>query len=193
MSLYTEIRDGVMTWTNKPLMVAETDLAIKQALRTAHKAGTFYRDLVTVNLTGQAQDTVQQIDLPTQCPGFRQMAYVKPTGRELHYSFIDITDLFDQDKFYRYDVYYGVGANLVIRAAEPAAELELCYYKYPTTSPIENIDSWIAQDHQDLIILWAAATVLTFAGEQEIKTRVEALAKLAFADLIEDATTLLRR
>lgn len=193
MSLYTDIRDAVFVWTNKPSLVAETDIAIKQALRTAHRAGTFYRDLVIVPITGVTIGPLQTIDLPAVAPRIRQIAYVKPANATGQYDFVDISDLYDQENYYKLDVYYGVGTDLLIRPKTPVADLELCYYRYPVTTPIESIDSWIADEHQDLIILWAAATVLALRGEQEIKTRVETLAKLAYQDLIEEATTLIRR
>ncbi len=193
MSLYTDIYDAVIAWTNKPKMVTETNIAIKQALRTAHKAGGFYRDLVEVSLTGQATDALQTIDLSLAAPNYRQLAYVKPTGVELQYDPIEITDLFDADRRYRHDVYYGIGTNLMIRAASPSSDLTICYYRYPTVNPIESIDSWIADLHQDLVVLWSSATVLALVGEQEIKSRVDQLAKLAYNDLIEDSTTLVRR
>lgn len=193
MSLYSDIYDGVVTWTNKPKMVAETNLAIRQALRAAHKAGGFYRDLMEVSLTNIATDQLQTIDLSVAAPGYRQIAYVKPTGQELQYEAIEITDLFDADKYYRSNVYYGIGNNLMVRAAVPTSEITLCYYSYPTVSPIENINSWIADLHQDLIVLWAATTVLSLIGEQEIKSRVDVLAKMAYADLIEDSTSIQRR
>lgn len=193
MSLYTDIQTGVVTWTNRPDLTAETDMAIKQALRTAHRAGTFYRDLLTVNLTAQPTTQVQTIDLSANCPNYKQLCYVKPTNYDLRYTPIDILDVFDYDKVYKTDVFYGMGTSLVIRAAVPVDAIDICYYKSPTTNPIASIDSWIADLHQDLVILWAAGTILAFVGEQEIKTRVEALAKLAYNDLIEDATELVRR
>jgi hypothetical protein len=193
MSLYTDIVAGVITWTNRPDLTSETDYAIKQALRTAHRAGTFYRDLAVVNLVAQPTTQIQTIDLSLSTPNYKQLCYVKPAGLDMRYAPIDVLDVFDYDKVYKTDVYYGMGTSLIIRAASPVADLDICYYKSPTTSPMSAIDSWIADLHQDLIILWASATILAFIGEQEIKTRVEALAKLARDDLIEDSTELVRR
>ena len=193
MSFYTDIRDGVYAWTNRSDLVLETDTAIRQALRAAHRSGTFYRDLVILNLTAQPTDQIQVIDLASVAPNYKQISYVKPTGYDLHYTPIDILDLFDQDKVYRTDVFYGVGTSLMIRAASASTAITICYYKSPVVSPLSAIDSWIADMHQDLIILWAAATVLSFIGEQEIKSRVDALARLAVTDLIADSLTIVRR
>lgn len=193
MSLYTDIVAGITVWTNRPDLTAEMDIAIKQALRTAHKSGTFYRDLVVVNLTGQTVQQVQTIDLSANCPNYRQICYVKPASLDIVYDPVDIRDLFDYDRVYKTNVYYGMGTSLILRAANPVDAIDICYHKMPTVNPIANIDSWIADLHQELIVLWAAATILAFIGEQEVKTRVEALAKIAYQDLIEDATELVRR
>lgn len=193
MSLYSDIRDAVFVWTNRPDLTAETDYAIKQALRTAHRAATFYRDLTTTALTGQATGQIQTIDLSASCPNYKQICFVKPTAADMWYSPIGILDVFDYDKVYKTDVYYGMGTSLILRASIPVDAITICYYRSPTTSPIASIDSWIADLHQDLVILWAAGTILAFVGEQEIKTRVESLAKLAYNDLIEDSIELVRR
>jgi hypothetical protein len=193
MTIYTDIRDAVFGWTNRPLMTAETDLAIGRAVRAAHKQGAFYRDLVITNVTGLALDAVQQIDLSTTIPLYRQIAMVKPTDVELRYNPAEITDLFDQDNYYKRDIYYGVGNYLMVRANTPVADLDIYSYNYPVTSPIASLTSWIAELHQDLIVLEATATVLTMIGEQEIKERVQLLAREALQDLIDDSATMVRR
>lgn len=193
MSIYTEIRDGVFAWTNRSDLTTETDTAIRQAIRTAHRSGSFYRDLVILPLTALPTDQTQIIDLSSAAPDFRQLATCGPTGYDFQYDVTDISDLFDADKYPKTDICYGVGTNLMIRASSPVQDVTLTYWKNPVVSPIASTDSWIADMHQDLIILWAAATVLTMIGEQEIKTRVEALAKLAMQDLIEDSLSIVRR
>ena len=189
MSLYQDIFDAVVTWTSRPKMVAETNLAISQAVRKAHRAGMFPRDLAVTTLSGVPTNAegLQVIDLSASVPNYRQLAYVKPSGQQRRYTAVGITDLFDQDKYYRTDVFYIVGANLVIRPAGAADSVDICFYTLPNTSPITALDSWIAVLHPDLIVLWAAATVLALVGEQEIKQRVELLVKPAYTDLIAES------
>jgi len=194
VSLYTDIRDGVFLWTNRPTLVNETDAAIKQAVRAAHKSGSFYRDLQIVAATGLPLDRIQTIDLSTATPRYRQLAYVKPTAvLDQYYSEVSILDLLDQEGYAKENVFWGVGTNLMVRAYAPVDSITLCYYTYPDLTTISTLNDWIAAEHTDLIILWAAASILAMIGEQEIKTRVEALAGNARQDLIEDGTTLVRR
>lgn len=191
MALYDEILADVLGWTNKPAMVNETDMAIRQAVRTAHKSAKFWRDLVVQPVAGlSVTDQIQQVDLVSSCPRFRQLAYVKPTGEDRTYKAVEVLDLFDPDGYARTDVCYGIGNMLMIRPAAAVTDIEICYYAYPVVSPLSALSSWIAENHTDLIVLWAAATVLSLVGEQEIKTRVEGLAKLAYDDLIQDGLEL---
>lgn len=191
MSLYTDIQDGVFTWTNRPKLIAETDLAIKQALRAAHRAGSWYRDLV-LRPASVALGTTQTYAI-TFASDFRALCYIKPTDYDLFYKPVNILDVMDPDGYFLTNVYYLVGTNIVVRADNPVSDWEICYYKQPTVSPIASIDSWIADKHQDLIILWAAATILASIGEVDIKSRVDELAKVELASLIEENTESSRR
>jgi hypothetical protein len=185
MSLYTDVQAGVFAWTNRPEMTAETDIAIRKSVRAAHKAGTFWRDLVTVNLINQPTDQTQSIDLTANAPNFRQMALVKPTGVDLQYNPIGIRELLD--------IYYVVGNTLNIRANAPTSSISLTYYRMPVLNPISGLDSWIADLYQDLIICDAAASILAMVGEPEVKDRVEKIAASILEDLIEDNTEAVGR
>ena len=194
MSLYTDIKADVITWTNRPNLTAETDIAIRQAVRAAHKAGSWWRDLVSLPLTAKPTTKVQQLDLSVLAPDFRNISFVKPTDViDQFYDEVSITDLMDQDGYGRQDIYYGVGNFLMIRAVAPVANITLMYYKNWTLTPITALDSWIATLHPDLISLWAAAAILAAIGEQEVKSRVDALAKLELEALRQDSVGIGRR
>ena len=181
---YTSIFDQVITWTNKPSLVAETNIAIRNAIRTAHKSGKFWRDLVTVSITGVPIAEVQQIDLSAY-PDFRQLATLESPIARMEP--VDVLDLYDLDGYKKQNVCWGLGTTLNVRAATPSDTFTLEYFKYPVVNPIEDVATWICDQHEDLIVLWAAATVLTTLGEQEIKARVERLAAMALQDLQSDA------
>lgn len=189
MSLYTEIQSDVFSWTNKRLMVTETDMAIRQAIRKAHRAGSFGRDLVTVAVPGlPTTAAVQNIDVSATCPLYRQLFSVKPTGNDcVIYRDEDVRSLLDMDGFPKYDVFWVVGTTLSIRPRMLSDSVDITYYKRANVDNLELLDDWIATEHKDLIVLWAAATILALVGEQEVKTRVEDLAKLAYSDLIGDS------
>jgi len=190
MSLYTEIQADVFYWTNRKTMILETDMAIRQAIRKAHRAASFYRDLQTVTVPNLSTvSAVQTVDLSTYCPLYRQLYTVKPTAANhgVQYDDSDIRDLLDMDGFVKDNVYWVVGTTLSIRPRTLTDSVDITYYKRPIVDDLSTLDDWIAIEHKDLIVLWAAATILAVSGEQEVKTRVEGLAKLAYEDLIGES------
>lgn len=190
MSQYTDLFADIVSWTNRPEKTAETNLAIKQAIRAAHKAGNWYRDLATATLTNVPIQQIQEIDFTdtAKFTRFKQIATIKPTGREnFQYKVVDVLDLVDQDGYDRYDVAYVVGNIINIRAAAPTDAITCVYYQRPDIpTNLDTLNDWIVDAHYDLIVLWAAASVLANTGEQEIKTRVEGLAKVEYMALIAD-------
>lgn len=187
MSIYTDILAGVIDFTNRTDLTAETDTAIRQAIRTAHRAGSFWRDLVSLPIVGQDTSlAIQTLDLATLAPRFKQLAYIGQTDSDIRYTPVDIKDQWDEYKAFKTDVCYGIGTNLIVRPAAASATLTLVYWRFPITSPVASTDSWIAEKFPDLIICWAAATILAMIGEVDVKTRIEALAKLEYQGLIAD-------
>lgn len=187
-ALYTNIVAGVVAWTNRPDLTVEMDMAIKNAVNTAHRAGKFVRDIVTVQLTGQTIEQIQTIDY-TQAPfvNYRQLHSIGPTDLDVLYTIHDSLDLFDQDDYARTNIAYVIGTNIHVRAKAPVDALTVRYYARPNITDVTMLDDWIADTYTDLIILWAAATVLAAVNEQEVKSRVENLAVVAVSDMISDA------
>lgn len=186
MALWDDLIAEVYTLTNRSDLSAETALALRNAIRAAHKSGKYWRDLVTTTLTLSETDTVQEVILSDIAPRFRQAAYLKVPDQDVYYSPVSIDDLIDADGLVRVNVYWGLGTRLKIRGESSLASLELCYYQYPVLTPTSSVDSWICENHRDLVVMWAASTVLGIIGEQEIKARLDALSAIAFSDLQQD-------
>jgi hypothetical protein len=159
---------------------------VRSAIRTAHKSGKYWKDLAVASLVGiSTSDTTQTVALSTLTRP-RAVATIRPTDRQdLYLTPVAIDDLVDSDGYVRTGIYYGLGAELKIRAANPVAAYTVTYYQWPLFTSTE-VTSWIVDEHEDLILLWAASTVLGMVGEQEIKSRMDQLALLAFADLQQD-------
>jgi hypothetical protein len=171
-------------------MIAETDAALRTAIRTVHKSGKFWKDLVIVNAGGlSVASQLQTISLSTVHPRIRQLAYVKKVDTEEYLDPVTIEDQLDHNRMQRQNIFYGVGSNLMIRAASPATDYEIAAYTYPDLAFAGNGTSstdWIYDEYQELVVLWAAGTVLSLIGEQEIKSRVDQLAQVMFVDLVQD-------
>jgi hypothetical protein len=193
MSLYTDIVAEVLAITNRPTQTSLTDMSIRQAVLQAHRSGKWVRDLVTVTVTGLSTAvTPQVIDLSVATPRLRRIAAVKPTGYDLEYSEALVDDLFDHDKYPRKDIYWGIGTSMYLRPQVAVASVDITFFQHPTilTAPIATLDDWIAEEHKDLIVCWAAANVLATVGEQEIKTRYETLAATLLVALRSEALQL---
>lgn len=188
MSTWTDIRDEVVALTNRTSLTAETDIAIRNAIRTAHKSGKYWRDLVQVNvpLAVDSSNPIQSLDLSSVAPRFRQVATLKYRDYDQYLTDVTIDDLLDNDDVPRNNIYYGLGATIKIRATAPQENYTLTYYQYPVVSPQDSLNSWVVDEHRDLIVLWAASTVLATVGEQEIKGRIDQLAAVAYADMQQD-------
>jgi hypothetical protein len=193
MALWDDLFADVVTWTNKPALQAETTIALRQAIRAAHKSGKYWKDLATVQLTGLPADQVQHVDIATNFPQFRQVAYIKYAGTDRWLKPLAVDDLVDEWDNPRTGVYYGIGTDLVLRPEMPTEDYEVCYYKLPIVSPAAQVNTWIGIEHPEVIVLWAASTILALHGEQEIKSRVDQLFVIALQDLQSDNIEIVGR
>lgn len=192
MALWDELIAEAVVLTKRPDLVAYGALALRQAIRMAHKSGKYWRDLVKVTVTPTVQ-ALQEVDLVATTTRFRQVAYLKSSGTDKFYDPVTVDDLIDADRYVRTDVYYGFGDKLMIRSRGPEESYELAYYQYPIVSPTSSFDSWIADQHRDLLVLWTAMTILGTVGETEIRGTLEKLALVALADLQSDSLEIVGR
>lgn len=187
MALWDDVLAEVISVTNRPELTAETAIALRQAVRAAHKSHKFWRDLTVVTKSSlSASDALQTISITSDLPRFRQMAYVKSGTTDKFYRPVDISDLVDSYSLLKVDVYYIAGTDIKLRAYSPETSYDFCYYQYPIVSPTSSFDSWIADEHRDLLVAWAASTVCAMVGEQEIKSRMDQLVAIGLADLVQD-------
>lgn len=205
MALWDDAFAEVLTWTNKPALIAETTLALRQAIRTAHRTRKFYKDLVTSpavvpDPVGSAAlddwNGIQTIALPDVTTRYRQLKSVAypiignagAVSQPPPLVEVEADDLFDADKYWKKDVYWVVGATLNIRASVPQDTYDILYYQQPITTPTVSVDSWILADenYREVPVLMAASTVLAILGEQEIKSRVDQLLAISISTLIAD-------
>lgn len=191
MTQYEDIFAQVVGFTNKPKLVSETNIAIQQAVRKCHKAGKFWRDLVSVPVTADVAE-LQTVDL-SMWPDFRQIAVLQSPLQDKPLDPIGILDQNDYDGFFKKDVCFAIGTQLNIRAATPSGTYTMVYWKLPIIGDITTLSTWIYANHMDAIVCDAAATVLAMIGEQEVKTRVERLAAIAMQDLVSDNLEIIGR
>lgn len=202
MSIWTDLQADVYTWTNRPDLVAETTLALRNALRTAHRQGKFWRDLTVVDSPTLPMEQVQSFTLSTTCPRIRQISYIKtPEDSTTGYGGIELTEadprmLLDLDGYSQVDVYWALGDTLYMRARNPVEVYKVGYYLQPQMyddpgAPLTK--DWLLTDYWDVPVLLAASTVLAAIGETEIKGRVDQLVSLAISNMVADQTEVTGR
>lgn len=189
MSLWSDIRADVVELTKRPDLIADTDIAIRLAIRNAHKSGRFWRDLQSSTIGPLSTATeVQSANIVDFTTRFRQAALVQSGTRpDVHLEVVTIEGLLDWEGYPKKNICWAAGTALNIRALNPEATYKFTYYQYPVISPQDSMNSWIADQHQELISLWAAMTVLNAVNEQEIVGRLEKLALEAYSQLKKDS------
>jgi len=185
MTTFASLQTKVYTYTNRPDLATETLAALKQAVRTAHKSGKYWKDLTTQTVSGLSTTSLPQtIDLSALSRP-RAIAAVTPSGLAGSLDPIGLDDVIDVDGYTRTNVYWGLGNTLKVNPAESYSSYVITYYQWPLMDDT-NVTSWIVDSYEDLILLWAASTVLGMIGEQEIKGRLEQLAVVELQDLQQD-------
>ncbi|TXH08470.1 MAG: hypothetical protein E6R04_10610 [Spirochaetes bacterium] len=191
MALWDDLVTEIGDITNRSELTAEIAICLRQAIRNAHRSHKFWKDLAVVSVTGLSADSVPQtFSIATKLPNFRQVAYVKSGSAEKYFKQVTIEDLLDTYGIARTDVYYAYGDTFVVRPYAAETSYDVCYYKQPILSPTSAVDSWIASEYRDVTVAWAASSLLATVGEQEIKSRMDQLTAVGFAQLVQDNVEL---
>jgi hypothetical protein len=159
---FTELVTEVKLWAKAPHMDGGIRSAIRVVTLKAHRKAKFWRDLKTVNVTGLTSDFVQQLDILTYFPNFRQLQSVE--GCNL----VEIGDLLDEFGAAKVNIALMAGTSLNIKRDTPIGSVVVSYWADPIVAPEESYSSWIAATQPDLIIAAAAARVLAWNAESEI-------------------------
>ena len=192
MATWAEMLESVQTWTNRPDLAMEMEMALRQAIRTAHRFAKFSKDIATVQVA-TVQEPIQQIDMETVLPRFKQISYIKSGTLDKYYSEAVAQELLDYEGYALQNVYWNIGTTLNIRSDSPEESYEIAYYLQPITAPPDAIQDWLLRDYSDVVVLLAVGTILGMIGEQEIKSRADAMLALEVSGLIADNTEITGR
>ncbi len=177
MSLYTDTYDAVVadviSITNRPDLVAETEIAVRAATLSCHSFGMYPRDLNTQLIKITEPAYIQSLDTTTLMPRIRGLSSVflsDINDDPMTYPEIEVTDINDiRDPEYRTmknNIAYLAGTVVHIRSEVQTYGYLVSYYQYPSTVRA-SYNSWIAQTAKDIIVMYAAHLVLRANGNQE--------------------------
>lgn len=189
-STLTGLVNDVYTLTNRPDLVGETLLAVRNATLKAHSSDFYPKDLFETGIIFDYEQAQQTFAYKELIPRWRALKYL----REYSYSgntgtpgkFLDVVTpetLLDSYNIHKEDVCYLAGYQLQIRAKAASKYFLLGCYVHPTVTP-DNYNSWIADEHPSAIIYEAAATIFKTIGYDEQTA--------AYRGLVADEYALLR-
>ena len=184
---FAELLTNVYTITNRPDLVAETKMAIKQATLKAHHFDFFPKDLYENVLSFSNADYIQQLDYRALVPNWRALKYLRKydavgltPGMEL--SILNVDQVFDGYALEKTDVCYLAGVNINIKSSTSEQYYIFGCYVHPSIDE-NTYNSWIALDAPFAIINEAARNIFKLIGFDEMSRTYDQLVTEQFAEL----------
>jgi hypothetical protein len=169
MASFTELCNDVYTITNRPDLIAETKLAVKQATLKMHQVDYFPKDLFETGISFSVPAFIQSIDYKTLIPNWRTFKYLRKYPDSMpgdFFALLSPEETLDRYAINRDNICYIAGQQLEIRSnTEDTYMIIACYLHPDVTEP--GFSSWIASEHPYAIVSDAAASVFKMIGFDE--------------------------
>jgi hypothetical protein len=169
MATFSELTSDVMVITNRPDLVAETKLAVKQATLKMHQSDHYPKDLFESGITFQSPSNIQSVDYRTLVPRWRTFKYLRKYSNGYPGEFFTLLtpeETLDRYQINRENICYVAGEQLEIRSNTADSHALLACYLHPDITE-NNFTSWIAVEHPYAIVYEAAAKVFKMLGQDE--------------------------
>ena len=183
----------VITLTNRPDLVNETNLAVKAAVLKAHQSDDYIKDFQEVALQFTAPDYYQSLDYKSVLPYWRKPRYIRKydasgAGPGVFFTYIVPEQSMDLYTVDRTDIFYVAGSNIQLRSSTSFQYILVGYYNNPVVTPA-GFSSWIADDHEFAIVYDAVATIFKTIGYDEQVAAYRQLVAEQYQLLKQHATT----
>jgi len=169
MASFSSLLSDVYTITNRPDLIAETKLAVKQATLKMHQADYFPKDLFETGIAWDPVAFIQSLDYKSIIPRYRTFKYLRKYNDGLAGAFFKLLspdETLDRYCINKDNVCYVAGTMLEIRSNTQDSNMILGCYLHPDITE-ETYNSWIADEHPYAIVCDAAATVFKMIGFDE--------------------------
>lgn len=185
MATLAELCDDVYTITNRPDLVAETQLAVRAATLKIHQSDFYFRDLFETGIQFDSAEYIQQLDIVTIVPNFRSLSYLRQYdsvggAAGLFFEILSPGQLLDSYGLERVNIAYAAGRVLNIKAASQLQYALLGVYVNPTVT-VMGYSSWAADMYPFAIVFEAVRNLFKQIGYDEQASMYE---KLAFEQLV---------
>jgi hypothetical protein len=187
----TSLVNDVYTLTNRPDLVGETTLAVRNATLKAHSLDFFDKDLFETGIQFDYAQCQQTLEYKLLVPRWRALKYIRQfvpdsTGvGGLDGDFLTVVtpdNLLDSYSRNKENVCYLAGSNLQIKCKSAFQYFLLGCYVYPDVT-VEEYDSWIADSQPMAIVYEAAATVFKTIGYDEQYATYKTMVDMEYANL----------
>ena len=181
MATLTELCSDVYTITNRPDLVAETQLAVRAATLKLHQSDFYFRDIFETGIKFDDPDYIQQFNVKSVVPLFRSLKYIRRydtsgSGAPAeYYSILGPTELLDSYNRDKVNVAYCAGDTVNIKSKVPVQNALLGVYVNPNIT-VSGFSSWIAVDHPFAIVFEACRILFKQIGYDEMAQSSERLA-----------------
>lgn len=172
---FAELQAEVFVITNRPDLVADTQLAIRKATTKLHSIDTFPKDLQETQLIIPVPAANVQIDTNANFPRMRSIAYIRDATtltatalRNKIFEQISPRALMDEYQMEKTNCWYLGGQVINLKSSTTVSALLVGYYANPVITPVGSFSSWIAVEQPYSIIEEAAATIFRMTGNAEM-------------------------
>jgi hypothetical protein len=160
----------VMTLTNRPDLVNETNLAVRAATLKAHRNDDYIKDFAEYSVAFSSADFFQTLDYKSVIPLWRKPRYIRKYttkgGPGNFLTYLEPEKVVDSYGDNRTDIFYVAGMNVQIRSSDSLQYILVGAYINPDVTPAA-FNSWIADDHPFAIIYEATAILFKTIGFDE--------------------------
>lgn len=180
MTTLAQLTADVYSLTNRPDMVAETNLAIRSATLTLHQREFYFRDLHETGIQFSSPNYIQSFEPKVILPFFRSIKYLRKydsVGQTAGTVLTGITpdQVFDDYVIDYVNVYYSAGAEIQVKMDTQEQFMLFGCYLNPNVT-LDGYSSWIADDYPFAVVYMAAAQVFKTLGADNQANQYSALA-----------------
>lgn len=167
MADFNQLVQDVITITNRPDLVAETQLAVKSATLQLHRQDFFYKDIFEAAIKFDKKGYLQAIEYRKLFPRYRALKYLRKyypdsaTSNSVGPLMTIVTpeQIMDGYGADRTDIVYGAGELLQVKSSTEIEYALMGVYRNPEVSTPELYSSWVADEAPFAVIYQAASIV----------------------------------
>lgn len=178
---FGQLCDDVAVATNRPELVDEIKLAVRQATKYFHLRDFFMKDAQENIFTFPIANYTFQLSVSDTFTRFRKIRYIKKYDNvnaivkenpDDKVKEVDPNALFDRYGAPKNNVFYIAGDNLNIKCNTQESSFLISWYAYPDTVP-ESFKSWIADLYDVAIVEYAKAQIFNAIGMDAEAKRIK--------------------